>query len=98
MRAEEFAAMDQPPVPVPGLPDSTPKLISLEFTKKATPFRLSEACARGTMIASAAVLAAQREQIRLYAFGGDPANPPRPACTGQPRGFTRLDPDPPLAR
>jgi hypothetical protein len=40
--------MDQPPVPVPGLPDSTPKLISFEFTKKATPFRLSESCAKGT--------------------------------------------------
>lgn len=40
--------MDQPPVPVPGLPDSTPKLISFEFTKKGTPFRLSQSCARGS--------------------------------------------------
>jgi hypothetical protein len=44
--------MDQPPVPVPGLPDSTPKLISFEFTKKATPFRLSAACARGSKVAA----------------------------------------------
>jgi predicted ribosomally synthesized peptide with SipW-like signal peptide len=44
--------MDQPPVPVPGLPDSTPKLIALEFTKKATPFRLSASCARGSKAAA----------------------------------------------
>jgi ABC-type transporter Mla subunit MlaD len=25
----------------------------------------------------------QREQVRLYAFGGRPSNPPRPACTSQ---------------
>ena len=32
----------------------------------------------------------QREQIRLYAFGGDPANPPRPACKQQAGGVPRL--------
>ena len=36
----------------------------------------------------------QREQIRLYAFGGDPGNPPRPACRQQARGVPRLEPDP----
>jgi len=36
----------------------------------------------------------QREQIRLYAFGSDPANPPRPACRQQARGVLRLVADP----
>jgi hypothetical protein len=36
----------------------------------------------------------QREQIRLYAFGGDPAAPPRPACKQQSRGVPHLEPDP----
>lgn len=36
----------------------------------------------------------QREQIRLYAFGGDPASPPRPACRQQARGVPRLVADP----
>jgi phospholipid/cholesterol/gamma-HCH transport system substrate-binding protein len=36
----------------------------------------------------------QREQIRLYAFGGDPANPPRPACQQQAGGVPRLLADP----
>ena len=40
----------------------------------------------------------QREQIRLYAFGGDPAAPPRPACVGAPRGFVPLEADLPLGR
>ena len=35
----------------------------------------------------------QREQIRLYAFGGDPANPPRPACRAQGTGFPSLGTD-----
>lgn len=36
----------------------------------------------------------QREQVRLYAFGGDPTNPPRPACRGQGRAVPRLVADP----
>ena len=36
----------------------------------------------------------QREQIRLYAFGGGPANPPRPACKQQAGGVPRLVADP----
>jgi phospholipid/cholesterol/gamma-HCH transport system substrate-binding protein len=40
----------------------------------------------------------QREQIRLYAFGGDPAAPPRPACRAAGAGFAQLDADPPLGR
>jgi hypothetical protein len=36
----------------------------------------------------------QREQIRLYAFGGEPANPPRPACRQQTGAVPRLAADP----
>jgi phospholipid/cholesterol/gamma-HCH transport system substrate-binding protein len=36
----------------------------------------------------------QREQIRLYAFGGDPGNPPRPACKQQARPVPHLEADP----
>lgn len=35
----------------------------------------------------------QREQIKLYAFGGDPSNPPRPACRAQGTTFPRLAAD-----
>jgi phospholipid/cholesterol/gamma-HCH transport system substrate-binding protein len=40
----------------------------------------------------------QREQIRLYAFGGDPTAPPRPACRGAAGRLVQLDADPPLGR
>jgi phospholipid/cholesterol/gamma-HCH transport system substrate-binding protein len=35
----------------------------------------------------------QREQIRLYAFGGDPQSPPQPACRQQQLGVPRLTAD-----
>jgi phospholipid/cholesterol/gamma-HCH transport system substrate-binding protein len=41
---------------------------------------------------------AQREQIRIYAFGDRPADPPRPRCSGQNGGLPRLLPDPRLGR
>jgi hypothetical protein len=42
--------MDQPPLPVPGLPDSTPLEIGFNFPKATTPFRMSKACKRGTSV------------------------------------------------
>jgi phospholipid/cholesterol/gamma-HCH transport system substrate-binding protein len=36
----------------------------------------------------------QREQVRLYAFGGDPDNPPRPECRAQGGTVPRLMADP----
>jgi len=41
--------MDQPPVPVPGLPDSTPTRILLVFNKKQGVIRTNKRCKRGTM-------------------------------------------------
>ena len=40
--------MDQPPVPVPGLPDSTPLRILLEFNKKQGVIRTNKKCKSGT--------------------------------------------------
>jgi hypothetical protein len=43
--------MDQPPVPVPGLPDSTPLFISVSFDK-GKPFKMSGSCKKGSKAAA----------------------------------------------
>jgi hypothetical protein len=42
--------MDQPPVPVPGLPDSTPLRIMIAFNKKAGVIRTTKRCKAGTVV------------------------------------------------
>ena len=41
--------MDQPPVPVPGLPDSTPTRILLIFNKKQGVIRTNKSCKSPSM-------------------------------------------------